>query len=404
MKMKKKTLFLLENISFSYDPRSRVEATALIRNGWQVCVICPRAKGEKLFEVDEGAKVYRFPKPEFSGGKLNYLVEYPIALLFVFFISLYVLLRRGFSVIHARNPPDLFFLIGWFYRLFGKRFIYDQHDICPELYRSRFRNPSKGINRMLERLEGIQAGAADCILAVNESLKQRINRRQPKSRGKTLVLRNPPAPVSRLAYSSGGKASNQKGVVTVGYIGMMNPQDGVDVLLRAADLLINKQGRRDLRFILVGDGASRPELERMVSDLDIEKYVAFTGYLRGDDFVRALASFDIGAQPDPRSEMNEYVSSCKSMDYMSAGKPVVAFTLKETVVTCGPAALYAEADDVESFAAGISRLADDPELRRRLGTLGRRRMEEELSWERQEEQLLEAYEYVSLPRRRRGSL
>ena len=192
--------------------------------------------------------------------------------------------------------------------------------------------------------------------------------------------------------------------MTVGYIGMMNPQDGVDVLLRAADLLINKQGRRDLRFVLVGEGASRPELERMVSDLDIEKYVAFTGYLRGDDFVRALESFDIGAQPDPRSEMNEYVSSCKSMDYMSAGKPVVAFTLKETMVSCGPAALYAEADDVESFAAGISRLADDPELRRRLGTLGRRRMEEELSWERQEEQLIKAYEYVSLPRRRRGSL
>ena len=404
MRSRKRALFLIENISFTFDPRSRAEVETLVNNGWKVSVICPKAKGEKYFSIDGGAFVYHYPKPEFSSGIFNYFIEYPVALVLTFFWSLYALLRRGFKIIHARNPPDLFFVIGWFYKLFGKRFIYDQHDVCPELYRSRFENPSKKISKLLQRLEKIQVGTADCILTVNDSLKERMHKFHSSSKGKVLVVRNPAAPVSMRVADRKKREFRDNGIFTVGYIGMMNPQDGVELIVKSADYLINRKGREDLRFVLVGDGAIRCQVEELAKSLGLGEKITFRGYLAGDSFVEALESFDIGVQPDPKNEMNNYMSSCKAMDYMIAGIPIVAFDLLETRRMCGAAALYAKPNDVQSLAEKIERLVEDDDLRSKMGAIGRQRIEEYLSWEKQGIRLLSAYYYILQARRRRGSI
>ena len=399
--MKKKALFLIENMSYTYDRRMRAMARTLQRDGWQISVICPRAKGEKFFEADEGAFVYRYPSFEFRNSQLNYLVEYPLSLIFTFLLSIYILLRRGFKIIHACNPPDVFFLIGWFYWPFGKRFIYDQHDLCPELYRSRFEKPKKFIYKVLLFFERLQVQLAASILVVNELCKEKMLTRHPKAGSKMFVVRNAPDN-SVLEFVQKRKERREPDdCLNVGYAGVMNPQDGVDLFLRAAAYLVHKTRRLDLRFTLVGDGMSRPDLERLSIGLGLENYVDFSGYRSGDDYLRAILDFDIAVQPDPLTEMNDVSTMRKSIEYMALGRPIVAFGLKETINTCGEAALYARSNEFEHLAGLILKLVDDGELRDKVGRAARLRAIEKLDWKQQEPILQEAYQNALTPRKHR---
>ena len=367
-------LMLLENNPYQSDPRPKREACTLVKAGYRVSVICPRPPGGKLYEVMDGVRLYQFPAPAAANGLLGYLWEYGYSMVVTFVISLLVFLREGFDVIHAHNPPDTFFLIAAFYKLLGKRFVYDHHDLAPEMYYARFGDGgNRFVYHTLVLLEKLSCRLADCVIVTNESYKAVEMERGQMPAERITIVRNGPD-LEGLQPVEPDPALRQRADTILGYVGRMGPQDGVDYLLRALYHLIYDLDRRELH---------------------IEEYVWFTGWIPDEDLIRHLSTADICVDPDPSNPFNDRSTMVKMMEYMALGKPVVAFDLPEHRVTAQDTALYARPNDELDFARQIVVLMDDPERRKRMGQRGRERIETELAWSYQEEHLLEVYEVLS---------
>jgi len=386
---------LLENCPYPRDGRVRKEARALVTAGYRVSVICPLSAGQHWREVLDGVHVYRFPAPPAGNGFLGYLWEYGYSIVATFFLSLLVLLREGFDVVHTHNPPDTYAFIAAFYKLFGKRFVYDHHDLAPELYYARFGDSAnRFVYRVLVLLEKLSCRLADRVVATNQSYKTVEMQRGHVPEERITIVRNGPD-LNCLQPGESDPDLRQKGKAIIGYVGVMGFQDGVDYLLRALQHLVCDLGRTDFFCILVGTGTALPSLKSLAEQLDLAEHVLFAGWAEHAEVARYISVADICVAPEPSNPYNDRSTAIKMMEYMALGKPVVAFDLPEHRVTAQDAAVYAHPNDELDFAEQIAALMDDPGRRKKMGQMGRERIDGEFAWPYQERHLLEAYDALS---------
>jgi glycosyltransferase involved in cell wall biosynthesis len=391
-----KVLMLVENLPVPPDPRIWAEATTLRDHGFQVSVICPKGSSQhqESYVCIENIHIYRYKLPANADKFTSYITEYSVALLKTFWLSLVVLLRHGFDVIHAANPPDLFFLIGLFYRLLGKKFVFDQHDLAPDLFHAKFKGRKKLLYGLQLFLERCSYHTANLVITTNESQRGLAIGRGRCPADRVFVVRNGPD-LERLKLITPEPVLGTGQGHLLAYVGKMGVQDGVEYTLYALNELLHKRGRRDVSLVLMGDGECISALQTLAHQLQLDEYVNFTGWITSSDVPRYLAVADVGLVPDPQNGLNEYSTMIKTMEYMAMGKPVVAFDLAETRFSAQEAALYATPNLVEDFANKIEVLLDNVELRRKMGAMGRKRIVEELNWNHSKKNLLLAYEKIS---------
>ena len=390
-----KILMLVENASWPGDQRLKNEATALREHGFQVSVICPKLarknQHQESYICSDGIHVYRYKLPRASNVYTSYILEYSFALLITFWLSVRVLFRHGFDVIHAGNPPDLFFALGLFYRLLRKKFIFDQHDLAPDLFKVKFEDHVKPLQKLLLFLERCSYRISHLIITTNFSQKRKAIERSRCDPNKVVVVRNGPD-LERIKLVPPEPELKRGRRYLLAYEGEMAIQDGVDYSLYALNELVHKRGRQDISLVLMGDGQYASRLCALAHELQLDEYVNFTGWLKTEDLLRYLSVADVGLVPDPRNGLNEFSTMVKVMEYMAMERAIVAFDLAETRFSAGDAALYATPNLVEDFADKIEQLLDNEELRLKLGALGHKRVVEELSWNQTKKDLLLAYE------------
>ena len=387
----KRILMLLENYHFPGDGRVRREALTLTKAGYRVSVICQRTARQPWHEQYQKIHVYRYPAPPTAPGFWGYLAEYGYSLAAAFVLSLVVLLQQGFDVLHAHNPPDLYVLLGLFYKGFGKRFVYDHHDLAPEMYEVMYGEKGRPLlHKVLRFFERLSLRTADQVITTNESYKRLEMARAGLPAERITVVRNGPEP-QRIYAMAADPTLHPPGCTLLGYVGDMGRHDGLDYLLRALHHLVYTLQRTDFRCVIIGVGDMWDDLQALTVDLGLTPYVHFTGWVSDETLVRYLASVDICLDPDPRNAFTDHSSMIKMTEYMALGKPIVAFDLTEHRVTAQAAALYAQPNDEAAFARQIVHLIDHPAVREQMGRLGRQRVENELAWPRQEAHLLNAY-------------
>ncbi|AWN35449.1 glycosyltransferase family 4 protein [Methylobacterium radiodurans] len=383
-------LIIVENLPVPFDRRVWSEATALRRAGHTVSVICPTGRDAEARYVEiDGIHVYRHPLPHEGHGALGYLVEYASALFWEFVLSLRVLRERGFDVIHACNPPDLIFLIGGFYKLFGKKFLFDHHDINPELYEAKFGRRDWGWRLML-LVEKLTFRVADVSLATNNSYRQIAIERGGMAPERVHVVRSGPN-LARIQEPPPDPAWRKGRRHLVGYVGVIGQQEGLDLLLEAVRHVVEVRGRHDVQFVVVGGGPALAEIEAACTGMGLADYVTFTGRVPDATLFSALASSDVCVNPDRPNAMNDKSTMNKIMEYMALGKPIVQFDLTEGRFSAQDASLYARNTVPADFGDKVLELLDDPERRTQMGAFGRRRVREQLAWQYEEPKLLAAY-------------
>ena len=386
----RRVLIIVENLPVPFDRRVWQEATALRQAGCEVTVICPIGKGyEQRYECIEGIHVYRHPLPLEAAGAVGYLLEYGVALFWQTFLAWKVFFKHGFDVIHGCNPPDNIFLVSLPFKLIGRKYIFDHHDITPELYLAKFGRKDFFYRLMLfwERLTFM---TADVSIATNESYRRIAIERGGMPPEKVFVVRSGPA-LERLQILPPKEALKCGRRYLIGYVGVMGRQEGIDYLLRAARIIIKEQGREDVHFGLVGGGTSLEEMKAYARELGIADYVTFTGRVPDREMLEMLNTADVCVNPDVVNEMNDKSTMNKIMEYMALGKPIVQFDMTEGRFSAQEASLYAAPNDERDFAAKILELLDDEEKRRVMGEFGRRRLVSELQWEHERPKLFQAY-------------
>jgi glycosyltransferase involved in cell wall biosynthesis len=388
--IRKRVLILVENRPFPQDVRVLPEARALVDAGYQVSVICPTAPKQALREYIDGIYVFRFPAAPDSRNFFGYLWEYGYSLLAMFTLSLLVWIRPGFDVIHAANPPDTAVFIALFYKLFGKRFVFDHHDLAPELYRARFNNKGhKFIYAALLWLERLSCQNASHVITTNQSYKELEIQRGHVPETCITIVRNGPD-LSWLKPVDPDPYLQDKSEVIIGYAGTMGVQDGVDYLLRALQCLIDL-GRTDFYCVLVGDGEALPKLKFIAEEMRLANYLLFSGWVDRASVARYLSAADICVAPEPSNQYNDASTMIKIMEYMALGKPIVAFDLPEHRFSAQNSALYACPNNEYEFALQIQILMDHPDLRQAMGQSGKKRIANELAWNHQKKHLIDAY-------------
>ena len=394
----KKVLILVENLPSPFDRRVWQEANALRDAGYGVSIICPTGKGyEKKFEEISDIAIYRYDLPVEGEGAKGYAIEYTLALFWTFVLCWRVLFTRGFDVIHACNPPDLFFLIGGFFKLLGKKFVFDHHDINPELYEAKF-GRRDFFWKLMVALERWTFRTADVSIATNESYKRIAVERGGMDPDRVFVVRSGPS-LERMKIQPPVAELKRGRKHLVGYVGVMGRQEGIDLLLQAARILVRDMGR-DVHFGLVGGGTSLEEMKAYAQELGIADHVTFTGRVPDADMLAMLNSADVCVNPDVANEMNDKSTMNKIMEYMALGKPIVQFDLTEGRFSAQDASLYAAKNDPASMARKIAELLDDPKRCAAMGEFGRRRVEFELEWKYEVPKLLAAYERAGKKARR----
>jgi glycosyltransferase involved in cell wall biosynthesis len=383
-------LMLVENLPVPFDRRVWAEATTLTAAGFQVSVICPQGEYRQRFEVRDGVQIYRYPLPSMA-GVAGHVLEYAWAVPATFLLTVVVLLRDGFDVIHSANPPDLFFLIAGCFKLCGKKFVFDHHDLVPEICITRWTGRKRAVLlRLCQWAERATFRLADRVIATNQSYREVALTRGGVSADHIAVVRSAPRlsqffPIAPRAELKNGRA------FLVAYLGVMGPNDGLEYLLRAVAHIVHEVRRTDIQFVLIGGGDLYPALVRMSAALGVAAFVQFTGRIPDEEVIALLSTADLCVAPDPKDALNDLSTMNKIIEYMALGKPLVAFDLREARVSAGEAAVYATPNDPVDFARHILDLLASPERRRMMGSIGRRRFETALAWEHQAEHLLALY-------------
>jgi glycosyltransferase involved in cell wall biosynthesis len=386
----KKILIIVENIPVPFDTRVWKEATSLQTNGYDVTVLCPRAKGcSAPYELLENVHIYRHPTAKEGNSPFGYLFEYGYALFWEFFYTMWIFMRRGFRVIQGCNPPDDIFLVALPYKLFGIKYIFDHHDASPELYLSKYERTG-AFYKIQVLLEKLTYRFSDVVMATNCSYKKLAETRGGLAPEDVFVVRNGPD-LATFKPVPPNPALKYGRPFLVGYVGTMSVQEGLDILLEVA-LHIKKMGRSDIHFTCIGGGPGLPVLRQMV-DKNLEDTVNFTGRVSDADLLEILSTADICVNPDKPCEMNDISTMIKIMEYMALGKPIVQFDLKEGRYSAQDASLYSDPkNQIPDFARNILWLVDHPEERNRMGEYGRKRVGNELAWDYSVKNLLAAYE------------
>lgn len=386
-----RVLIIVENLPLPFDRRVWQEATTLQQHGHQVTIICPTGKGyESHYDQIEGIHIYRHGMPVEGRNAWSYLLEYSWALTMQFYLALKVKIKHGFEVIHACNPPDNIFLVAIPFKLFGTKFIFDHHDINPELYEAKF-NKRGFFYQVMLAWERWTFKCADVSIATNESYKRIAIKRGRMAPNDVFIVRSGPDLQRMRIVEAKPELRNGRDYL-VGYVGVMGRQEGIDLLLQAVKYIVEDLGRTDVQFCLVGSGTEIEELKAMVSNLAIVDYVTFTGRVSDEVLLDYLNTADVCVNPDRANEMNDKSTMNKIMEYMALAKPIVQFDLLEGRFSAQESSLYAEHDNIQDFADKIVELLDDPQKRSSMGQIGLERVKSTLAWEYQVEPLLAAYD------------
>ena len=386
-----KILIIVENLPVPVDTRVWQEANTLAEAGYKISIICPKGKEcEKSYEVINNISIYRHPIPVEGNDLPGYIIEYSAALFWEIILAFKVFFAEGFDVIHACNPPDNIFLIGAIFKLFGKKFVFDHHDINPELYMAKFKK--KGIfHRILLIFEKFTFKVADISIATNESFKNIAIHRNQMPHEKIFIVRNGPCFKRLKIYPPINELKKGKKYL-ISYIGVIGQQDGLDYLLDAARYIRDIKGRDDIFYAILGDGPYLLKLKEKCSSYNLDDIFEFKGMLYGDNMLNYLNTADICVSPDEFNEMNDKSTMNKIMEYMALGKPIVQFDMKEGKYSAGEASLYAKPNDSMDFAKKILFLLDNEELRIKMGQFGRKRVDNELKWDKTKLNLIKAYD------------
>ena len=386
----KKVLIVVENLPLPFDRRVWQEARTLKAAGALVSIICPTGKGfEKRFEVIDGIEIHRHPLPLEASGALGFLLEYGAALFWETVLAWKVFFKRGIDVIQGCNPPDLIFLVALPFKLFGVKYIFDHHDINPELYEAKF--DKRGFFwKLMVLFERLTFKSADVSMATNHSYRKIAIERGGMDPDKVFVVRSGPD-LSRLKRVPPVESWKNGRKYLVGYVGVMGDQEGIDLLIDAVDHIVRGMGREDVQFCLVGGGPSLAKLKALVAEKGLSDFITFTGRAPDQDLFEVLSTMDVGVNPDRVNAMNDKSTMNKIMEYMSLEKAMVQFDVTEGRFSAQEASLYARANDPVGMAEKIIELIEDPARRAQMGAFGRRRVETELNWGHQIEPLLKAY-------------
>jgi glycosyltransferase involved in cell wall biosynthesis len=398
-----RVLVIVQNLPVPFDRRVWLECQSLRRAGYDVTVVCPQGEGTGAEQTVEGVRILAYPPYASNGRTLGFVTEYAYS-----FAATARLVRRArkagrFAVMQACNPPDIFWPIArWLRAVDGTRFLFDHHDLCPELYRSRFGDGEGLALRGLLLLERATFRTADRVTSTNDSYKAVAMDRGGKHEQDVTVVRTGPDP-QRLRRAEAHAELRHGRAHLVAYIGVMGPQDGVDIVLDAAELIVHRWQRDDVQFMLMGKGDCYPQLLEQRDRLGLRSHVDLPGRVPDETVRDVLSTADVGLSPDPHNPLNDVSTMNKTMEYMAFGLPVVAFDLRETRVSAQQAACYVARGQVEAYAQAILDLIDDPGRRAAMGTFGRERVERELAWEHQEGGYVAAFDdLVGRSRRRSG--
>jgi len=395
---KNKVLMLVENNSLPFDKRVWRESLTLKNNGYEVKAICPKGKEHKSkFEIINDIAIYRY-NPRFSeGSAIGFIIEYLHSLIVMFFKSLYIyFFKGGFNIIHTANPPDTLCLIAIFYKCFGVKFIYDEHDLVPESFKDKFTQSTiinKVILKLLTLLQKISYKTSDIVISTNESYKKIAIVRGKKKPAKVFVVRNGPdtrvfnyvEPISKLKNGFDYMAA---------YIGIMGTLDGIDYIIKACRYLVYELNRKNIYYILIGSGDEFDKLKQLASDLKVNKYIWFTGRIPDKEAMEILSTADVCLSPDPYNYLNNISTMNKIMEYMVCKSPIVSFDLFEARFSAQESAIYVTNNSVPAFAKGILDLVDNKKLAKEMANFGYYRVTNELSWEHNENLLLGAYKLL----------
>jgi glycosyltransferase involved in cell wall biosynthesis len=413
MKANKSRILMLTESAFPTDTRVRNEAYALVNAGYHVSVIALRRYDhEKSTETLDCVNVYRVPEVALFKktesrkswfhiqlyrikSAAGYIFEYFYFTFACFLVSLYLAIKEGFDAVHLHNPPNTLFVIGVFYRLFGKKFVFDHHDLEPELYLSRYAIKTSFIYKVLLLEEKVCLKSANMVIATNESYKKIEIKRGNLKPDKIFVVRNGPD-LQAFRPVDGDKELQKMGKKILIYIGVMGPQDGVDYLLRSLREIVYSMSRTDFYCVIIGRGDSVEDLKILRDELQLQDYVRFTGRIPIEDLMRYLSTADIGLDPNPSNPLNDSSTWIKVMEYMALAKPIVSFDLKETRYSAQEAAIYVPPNDEKEYAKAIVKLMDDPHKRAKMGAFGQKRIKEELAWQHVSKNLTLAYESLFL--------
>ena len=379
---RQRVLVIVQNLPVPLDRRVWMEAQALTAAGYGVSVICPRGPGEPYHRDLEGVRIRTYPAPPATHGLISFAWEFAWCWAATAVLALVTALRDGVDAVQACNPPDTYWTLGWIFRRFGRPFVYDQHDLCPEILRSRFGESRRLLLRALTWLERMTYRTADHVVSPNESYRDVALRRGGRREDEVTVVRSGPDP-ARMRRAAPEPALRHGRDHLLVWLGIMGPQDGCDLLLDTVDVLVHERGRSDVHTAILGFGDCLEELRSRAHALGLDDHVTFTGRADLAMISTYLSTASVGLGPDPSSPLNDVSTMNKIMEYMAYELPIACFDLPETRRTAGEAALHVSSGDVHALATAVERLLDDSALRQRMGRIGRARIEGTLGWHEQ---------------------
>jgi glycosyltransferase involved in cell wall biosynthesis len=393
-------LIVVQNLPVPFDRRVWLECQALVAAGYRVAVVCPQGSGDPGYEVVDAVELYKYRPYAPGGGKFSFIAEYLYSFAATAWLTLKARRTGRFAVLQACNPPDIFWPIALALRVADRtRFVFDHHDLCPELFQSRFPDGPTLPYRGLLMLERRTHRTADHVISTNDSYREIAIRRSGKKPRDVTVVRTGPDP-EKLNRGHQDPELKRGRKHLAAYIGVMGPQDGVDIVVKAANVVVHELGREDIAFTLIGKGDCFDELVALRDELKLNGHVEFTGRAPDELVKKVMSTADVGLSPDPKNPLNDVSTMNKTMEYMSFELPVVAFDLIETKVSAGDAAVYVKptgdpGQDVRDYAKAIVDLIDDEGERLRMGKLGRARVEDELAWSHQERAYVGVYDKLT---------
>jgi glycosyltransferase involved in cell wall biosynthesis len=390
----RRVLIVVQNLPVPFDRRVWLEATTLARAGYRVSVICPKAKGfTRSFEELEDVHIYRYGLPVDAQGALGFVAEFLWCFVRTAMKTVRVaVVGRGFDVVHVCNPPETYWPLGRFWKRLGRRFLFDHHDLSPEMFQAKFGTEGHGLALAgLRWLERKTFQAADLVITTNESHKRIAIQRGGVPPDDVYVVRSGPD-LERLSLYPPDPAWRKGKRNLIAYLGEICNQDGVDHLIRAVKLLRDELGRDDIHCVLVGGGPHQPSIKAYAEEIGVADLCTFTGRVSDEDLCRILSSADVGVDPDPKNDWSDKSTMNKVMEYQYFGLPIVGYDLTENRVSAGPAGLFATPNREAELADRIAELLDDPARRQEMGRVGQERVRSVLAWEHSVPVLLAAYD------------
>lgn len=387
----KSILIIVENLPVPHDRRVWLEATSLQKAGYSVSVISPCPSQAKRWDTIDGVHVFRYNPPHTTKWRISFVWEFFYCWVVSFMLSLVVWKKHGIDIIHACNPPDTFWLIGRFYQHFGKKYVFDHHDLCPELYEVKFPKKRGRAYKGIVWLEKMQFKTANWVISTNESYKKiAVNRGGLPDECVTVVRSGPDLSTFRRKETSGEYKQDFSHLAV--YLGVMDPQDSLDSLLRSFHHIVYNMKRTDIGYLLIGGGDAEKDTQKLAAELGLDDYVHFTGFLRGEPLLHALSEADIAVVPDPYTPLDDKSTKNKVIEYMALGIPQVCYDLKETRFSAQQAAVYVQPGDEVAFAETVVKLLDDPETRHAMGQYGIERVKTSLAWNYSRDVLIGVYD------------